>query len=155
MVEGDGYQSSELVPCSVNSTPPNWMHSGPAVVAFKPLAGKVSLYAWGDVHRRSPTGDLANGIERKALAPSEHVVPRTFPAGIEALGAALTRARPETTKRESKRECICESRMNLDLERTRDGEKSRHSDVPASVLMESKHTDFSLAVRPYCTQIDP
>jgi hypothetical protein len=36
---------------------------------------------------------MANGIARKALAPLEHVVPWSFPAGIVTLGAAVTRAK--------------------------------------------------------------
>jgi hypothetical protein len=92
------------------------MHSKPLVVAFNPLAGKVSLYACGDAHRRSPTGFSANGIERKALAPLEHVVPRTVPAGIVALGAALTRARQKTaTERKARNECIFEKQDGFDF----------------------------------------
>jgi hypothetical protein len=79
------------------------------------VAGKVWLYACGDVHRRSPTGGLANGIERKALAPLGHVVPRTVPAGIVTLGAALTSAKPEITEREVRNECIFEKQRGLFL----------------------------------------
>ena len=110
------------------------MHIAPLVVAFNPSAGKVSLYACGDAHLRSPTGDLANGIERKALAPLVQVVPRTVPAGIVALGAALTSDRPETTmKREGRNECIFKKQYDFDFSRKLRRERDK-ADIPTQYL---------------------
>jgi hypothetical protein len=50
---------------------------------------------------------MANGMERKALAPLEHVVPRSFPAGMVTLGAAPTSTKPlATTNKERRNEYI-------------------------------------------------